>query len=96
MASVNKVIILGNLGQDPELRSTQSGTPVCTLSIATTDVRTDANGMRQDKTEWHRVIVWTKQAENCAKYLSGDVRFIPKDAFKHVLGKIKRSKTLLY
>lgn len=70
MASVNKVIILGNLGQDPELRSTPSGTPVCTLSVATTDVRTDANGMRQDKTEWHRVIVWNKQAENCAKFLS--------------------------
>ncbi|MFW7381851.1 MAG: single-stranded DNA-binding protein [Oligoflexus sp.] len=70
MASVNKAIILGNLGQDPELRHTPSGAPVCTLSIATTDVRNDPNGNRQEKTEWHRVVVWNKQAENCAKYLS--------------------------
>lgn len=69
MASVNKVIIIGNLGQDPELRYTPTGTPVCTLNVATTDVRTD-NGNRQEKTEWHRIVVWSKQAENCAKYLS--------------------------
>lgn len=69
MASVNKVIIMGNLGQDPELRYTPTGTAVCTLNVATTDVRTD-NGNRQEKTEWHRIVVWSKQAENCAKYLS--------------------------
>lgn len=70
MASVNKAIILGNLGQDPELRYTTSGAAVCTLSIATTDVRKDQNGERQENTEWHRVVVWNKQAENCAKYLA--------------------------
>ncbi|SMF66662.1 single-stranded DNA-binding protein [Pseudobacteriovorax antillogorgiicola] len=70
MASVNKAIILGNLGQDPELKYTPSGTAVCTLSVATTDVRNDPNGGRQERTEWHRVVVWSKQAENCAKYLS--------------------------
>lgn len=70
MASVNRAIILGNLGQDPELRYTPSGAAVCTLNIATTDVRNDKDGNRQESTEWHRVIVWNKQAENCAKYLS--------------------------
>ncbi len=70
MASVNKAIILGNLGQDPELRYTPNGTAVCTLNIATTDVRNDPNNGRQERTEWHRVVVWNKQAENCAKYLS--------------------------
>ena len=70
MASVNRAIILGNLGSDPELKYTASGTPVCTLSIATTDYRNDREGNRQEQTEWHRVIVWSKQAENCAKYLS--------------------------
>ncbi|NRA65196.1 MAG: single-stranded DNA-binding protein [Pseudobacteriovorax sp.] len=70
MASVNKAIILGNLGQDPEIRYTTSGAAVCTLNIATTDVRKDQNGERQENTEWHRVVVWNKQAENCAKYLA--------------------------
>lgn len=70
MASVNKAIVLGNLGQDPELRYTPNGNAVCTLSIATTDVRNDPNNGRQERTEWHRVVVWNKQAENCAKYLS--------------------------
>ena len=70
MASVNKAIILGNLGQDPELRYTQSGAAVCTLNIATTDVRNDPNNGRQERTEWHRVVVWNKQAENAAKYLA--------------------------
>ena len=68
--SVNKVMILGNLGQDPELRSTSNGTPVCTFSIATTEVRNDREGNRQENTEWHKIVVWSKQAQNCAKYLS--------------------------
>lgn len=70
MASVNKVILIGNLGADPDLRYTPGGAAVCNLSIATTDVRTDREGNRQEYTEWHRVVVWNKQAENCAKYLS--------------------------
>ena len=70
MASMNRVIIMGNLGQDPELRYTQSQTPVCTLNVATTDYRTGADGQRIEQTEWHRVVVWSKQAENCAKYLA--------------------------
>lgn len=70
MASLNRVVIMGNLGQDPELRHTQSQVPVCTLSVATTDYRTGQDGQRQEFTEWHRVVVWNKQAENCAKYLA--------------------------
>lgn len=69
MASLNKVLIMGNLGQDPELRYTQNKTAVVTLNIATTESWTK-EGQRQEQTEWHRVIVWNKQAENCAKYLS--------------------------
>jgi single-strand DNA-binding protein len=70
MASLNRVTIMGNLGQDPELRYTASQTPVCTLSVATTDYKTSPDGQRQEFTEWHRVVVWSKQAENCSKYLT--------------------------
>jgi single-strand DNA-binding protein len=70
MASFNRVIILGNLGQDPEIRYTQNQVAVATLNIATTDYRTGADGQKQELTEWHRVVVWNKQAENCAKYLT--------------------------
>lgn len=70
MASVNKAIIIGNLGKDPELKHTTSGTAVVTLSVATTDGYTDKAGNNQEKTEWHRVTAWGKTAENAAKYLS--------------------------
>ena len=69
MASLNRVLIMGNLGQDPELRYTQNQTPVVTLNIATTE-SWNRDGQKQEQTEWHRVIVWNKQAENCAKYLA--------------------------
>ena len=67
--SLNKVLILGNLGADPELRVTQSQTPVCTLRVATTDRRKDQSGEWVEHTEWHSVVVWGKQAENCNTYL---------------------------
>ena len=70
MASVNKVILLGNLGANPELRSTQSGQAVCELRIATNDVWTDKSGQKQERTEWHRVVVWGRSAENVAKYMT--------------------------
>lgn len=70
MASVNKVILVGNLGRDPELRYTNNQTPVATLRIATTESRPDQDGQRQEHTEWHQVVVWSRQAENCAKYLA--------------------------
>jgi single-strand DNA-binding protein len=70
MGSVNKVILIGNLGADPELKHTPSNRALCNLRIATTEVYKDKGGQRQEKTEWHRVTVWGDQAENCSKYLS--------------------------
>lgn len=70
MASVNKVILVGNLGADPEMRYTAGGTAVCRLSVATSRRYTDKQGNRQEETAWHRVDVWGKMAETCAQYLS--------------------------
>lgn len=67
---INKVILVGNLGQDPELKYTQAGTAVATLSVATNRVWKDREGNKQDETEWHRVIVWAQTAEFCSNYLS--------------------------
>lgn len=69
MAGVNKAIIVGNLGRDPELRYTQSGTPVAKLNVATTRRYTKGQEMVEE-TEWHRITVWGKQAEMCEKFLS--------------------------
>jgi single-strand DNA-binding protein len=70
MGSVNKVILVGNLGADPELKYTPSNRPVCHLSIATNEVWKDKSGQKQEKTEWHRVNVWGESAEHCSKYLA--------------------------
>jgi single-strand DNA-binding protein len=70
MGSVNKVILVGNLGADPELKYTPSNRAVCNLSVATNEVWKDKNGQKQEKTEWHRVNVWGEQAENCSKFLT--------------------------
>jgi single-strand DNA-binding protein len=71
MMSVNKVIILGRLGQDPELKYTPSGAAVCNFSLATSESWTDkSSGQKNEKTEWHRVVVWGKLAELCNQYLS--------------------------
>jgi len=71
MAGVNKVIIIGNLGRDPELKYTNSGTAVCRLSVATSRHWKNSNtGEDQSETEWHRITVWGKQAEHCNNYLS--------------------------
>jgi single-strand DNA-binding protein len=69
MASVNKVILIGNLGRDPELRSTANGNLVANFPIATTEVWTGKDGQKQERTEWHRIVVWGKQAEICNQYL---------------------------
>lgn len=69
MASVNKVIILGNLGRDPEVRYTNGGTAVCSLSVATARKYKKGND-DVEETEWHRVVVWGKQAEASGKYLA--------------------------
>ncbi|MCA9540293.1 MAG: single-stranded DNA-binding protein, partial [Myxococcales bacterium] len=70
MSSVNKVILIGNLGADPEVRYTPGGQPVANLRIATNEVWNDRDGNRQERTEWHNVVVWGKQAEHCGQYLS--------------------------
>ena len=70
MGSVNKVILVGNLGRDAELRYTPGGSPVATLNLATTEVWNDKSGQRQEKTEWHRVVLWGKSAESLNEYLT--------------------------
>ena len=68
--SLNKVMLIGNLGKDPELRFTPSGRAVARFSLATSEQWTDQQGQRQDRTEWHNIVVWGKQAESCGQYLS--------------------------
>jgi len=80
--SVNKAIIVGNLGSDPELRFTQSGKAVTNFSLATNEKWKNKDGELQEETEWHRVVVWGPQAESCEKYLS-------KGRQVYIEGKIK-------
>jgi len=70
MSGVNKVIIVGRLGSDPELKTVTGGQNVARLSLATSENWTDREGKKQERTEWHRVVVWGKLAELCGKYLS--------------------------
>ena len=67
---VNKVILVGNLGANPELRYTAGQQAVANFRLATTERWTDKNGQKQEQTEWHRIVVWGKRAEVCSKYLS--------------------------
>jgi single-strand DNA-binding protein len=68
--SVNKVILIGRLGKDPEVKYTPSGTPVAKFSIATDEVFKDRNGEQQRRTEWHNIVAWSKLAEICGEYLT--------------------------
>ncbi len=70
MAGLNKVLLIGNLGADPEIRYTPSGTAVATLRLATSETRTNKEGKKETKTEWHRIVAFGKLAEICAEYLS--------------------------
>ena len=70
MAGVNKAIIVGNLGRDPEMRATQSGTQVVNFSVATSSTYNDAQGQRQEQTEWHSIVCWGRQAEIAGQYLT--------------------------
>ncbi len=81
MASLNKVMLIGNLGKDPEVRQAGSSS-VCNFNIATTEVWNDRDGNRQERTEWHRIVVWGKQAEHCGNYLR-------KGRSVHLEGKIQ-------
>ena len=82
MASINKVILVGRLGKDPEIRSTPSGTSVAKFSLATDDRYTDKNGEKQERTEWHNITAWGKLAEICGQYLK-------KGKLVYIEGKIR-------
>lgn len=69
MASVNKVILVGNLGRDPEVRHMPNGDKVCNFSIATTDTWKDKSGVKQERTEWHNIVMYRKLAEIAGEYL---------------------------
>ena len=68
--SVNKVILIGRLGKDPEVKYTPSGTPVAKFSLATDEVYKDRSGEQQKRTEWHNIVAWSKLAEICGEYLT--------------------------
>jgi single-strand DNA-binding protein len=70
MGSVNKVILVGNLGRDAEMRFTSGGTPVATVSMATTERFTDREGQKKEDTQWHRIVIWGKTAESLHEYLT--------------------------
>ena len=71
MASgLNKVLLIGRLGKDPEVRYTTTGGSVATFSVATNENWTDKNGQKQERTEWHRIVAWGKLGEICGQYLS--------------------------
>ena len=77
MASLNKVFVMGNLGSDPEVKMTPSGQAVANFNVATNENWTDKSGNRQERTEWHRIVVWGRQAEQCGQYLrKGRTAFI--------------------
>lgn len=98
---MNKVTIMGRLGQDPELRYTPNGQAVCNFSVATTERWKDDQGKPQERTEWHRIVVWGKSGENCAKFLrkggraliegSLQTRSWEKDGVTHYMTEIKSS-----
>jgi single-strand DNA-binding protein len=84
MAGINKVILVGNLGADPEVRYTASGTAVARFNLATTERFKDREDNWQDRTEWHRIVAWRKLAEICGQYLS-------KGSQVYIEGKIRSS-----
>jgi single-strand DNA-binding protein len=69
MSNVNKVILIGRLGADPELRYTTDGSPVASFNLATSETWKDKNGNKQERTEWHRIVAWRKLGERSAEYL---------------------------
>ena len=103
MGSVNKVILVGNLGRDAELRYTPGGAAVATLNLATTEVFKDREGQKKEDTQWHRVILWGKTAETLQDYLTKgkqiyvegrlQTRNWEKDGQKHYTTEIKADRT---
>ena len=81
--SYNKVTLIGNLGQDPEVRTTPNGTQVCTLSIATTERYKDRNGEWQESTDWHNLVLWDRLAEIAGQYLKKGSRIFAEGRIKY-------------
>ena len=82
MSSMNKAIIIGRLGADPEMRYTADGVPVASFNVATSETRKDKSGVKQEKTEWHRIVAWRKLGEIAGEYLK-------KGRLVYVEGKIQ-------
>lgn len=105
MKSVNKVILIGNLGKDPELRYTTSGQAVCNFSLATNETWKDADGQTKERTEWHNIVCWKKLAEICGEwlkkgqqiYLEGRIqsRSWEKEGKKHYITEIVMDQMLM-
>ena len=105
MGSVNKVILVGNLGRDAEVRFTPSGAPVASFSIATTENWTSKDGQKQEQTEWHRIVLWGKTAETLQPYLTKgkqiylegrlQTRQWEKDGQKHYTTEVKADRIVL-
>ena len=93
--SVNKVILIGNLGSDPEVRFTPSGVQVANFSLATSESWTDKAGERQERAEWHRIVLWRRLAEVAGQYLKRAVRSISRANCKLALGKIKTARSAI-
>ena len=85
MASVNKVIIIGRLGKSPELKYSQGGAAICSMSVATDESYKDRDGNKVERTEWHNVTVFQRMAENCANYLA-------KGSLVYIEGRLKTEK----
>lgn len=83
--SLNKVLLIGRLGRDPEIRYTPSGQPVANFSIATDESYTSRDGQKVEKTEWHRIVAWGKQAEFCSNFLA-------KGRLAYIEGKVETRK----
>lgn len=81
--SVNKVILLGNLGKDPELRYTSSGVAVATFSVATNESWKDPDGNMQERTQWHNIVAWRKLAEICGEYLKKGAKVYLEGRLQH-------------
>ena len=81
--SVNKVILVGNLGKDPELRYTSSGVAVATFSIATNESWKDPDGNLQERTQWHNIVAWRKLAEICGEYLKKGGKIYAEGRLQH-------------
>ena len=90
---LNKVLIIGNLGADPEIKYTQAGSPVANLSIATSERWKDkTTGEQKEQVEWHRVVIFGRLAEIAEQYLKKDRKFLLKVNYKPEIGKIQKAK----